>query len=63
MGVTRCAQKRLDFMAGLSGSAAVSEKEIGVLEGVAMARITRQNRAEPQLRDHRRSGVTSNEAN
>ena len=55
-----CGQKRLDFMAADSGSAANSEKGIGVLEGVANARMARQNRALPHsLRDHRRSGVSS----
>jgi hypothetical protein len=48
-----------DFMAVLLGSAACFEKESGVLEGVARARITRQSRAEPPVRDHRRSGVTN----
>ena len=42
-----------------SESAAFSEKESGVLEGVAIARITRENRTEPQWWKHRRGGVTA----
>ena len=37
----RDAQKRLDFMAALRSSAAFSEKEDGVLEGVAISRVAR----------------------
>ena len=37
----RDAQKRLDFMAALRSSAAFSEKEDGVLEGVALPRVVR----------------------
>jgi len=46
-------------MAAESGRAAFSEKESGVPEGVAIARITRLNRAEPQWWGHRQCGVTS----
>jgi len=46
-------------MAADSGKATFSEKESGVPEGVAIARITRLNRAEPQWWGHRRGGVTS----
>ena len=53
------ARSRLDFMAVHSESAAVSAKGSGVLAGVADSRITRQNRAEPPVREHRRSGVTN----
>jgi len=53
------ARERLDFMAALSASAACFEKGSGVLEGVAIARVTRQSRAEPPEREHRRSGVTN----
>ena len=56
--IERECQSRLDFMAVLLGSAASSERESGVLAGVARTRITRQSRAEPPVREHRRSGVT-----
>ena len=51
-------RSRLDFMAADSGRAAFSEKESGVREGEAIARIARENRAEPQWWEHRRGGVT-----
>lgn len=35
------ARSRLDFMAALRSSAAFSEKEDGVLEGVALPRVVR----------------------
>lgn len=39
---SRCSvRSRLDFMAALLVSAAFSEKESGVLEGVAMSRVAR----------------------
>jgi len=58
----RARSKRLDFMAVLQASAAFSEKGSGVVEGVAMTRWRGINRALPQVREHRRSGVTRNEA-
>ena len=52
-------EQRLDLMAALDVSAALFEKGSGVLVGVAESRVARNNRAEPQVRDHRRSGVTN----
>ena len=52
-------EQRLDFMAADSGRAAFSEKESGVREGEAVARIAPENRAEPQWWEHRQGGVTS----
>jgi len=46
-------------MAALFWSAACLEKQSGVLEEEVTTRVTRQSRAEPQVRDHCRSNVTN----
>ena len=57
---TRDVVSRLDFMAVPSGAQRfLQEKGSGVLEGEVETRVTRQNRAEPQERDHCRSNVTN----
>ena len=53
----------LDFMAALRVSAAFFERKSGGLAGVAKRGLRGINRAEPQTREHRRSGVTQERAN